>query len=135
MAIENEIQKIRSLATDFDKLDTQMKIIVSEWQGSYVEGVWTSNLHDNTEKDFSILERLFNLNDSLSRLFKEYSAIIKAYPELDNIINKGMMKLNIATGKIQNGNFTFVDASDLDSFHTSWMELHQNIEAFIKKIT
>jgi hypothetical protein len=134
MSQEIERHDIESLLDEFRKLDAEMKIIISDWQGSYVDGVWTPNLHDNPEKDFSILERLFQLYDSLSTLFDKKKDVLNEHSELKTMVCTYMNKLKMSVEKIRNGEFNFIDDPNIESFHTVWMSLHQSLESYAKDI-
>jgi len=134
MLTNSEIQDIILLNGEFEKLDIEMKIAVSDWQGYYVDSTWVPNAHDNPEKDFVILERLFKLYDQLIGLFEKFKSIQGKYPELKRLVGDNVTKLATAIEWIKSGDFSFVDAPDKDSFHTSWMKLHQGLIAFVKTL-
>lgn len=133
MPTKADILSIKLLENEFEELDVEMKNIVSDWQGSYINGNWTPNIHDDSEKDFFILEKLFTLYDKLTIIFRKYKEIHGNYPELKKMMGDSLSRLKIAIEQIQKGDFTFVDNPSKESFHTSWMALHQNLIAFVKK--
>ena len=134
MPTKVDIPSIKLLESEFKELDVEMKTIVSDWQGSYINGNWAPNIHDDPEKDFPILERLFALYDKLTTLSRKYTEIYDDYPELKKMMDDNLNRLKIATEQIQKGDSTFVDSPSKESFHTSWMNLHQNLIAFVKKM-
>jgi hypothetical protein len=130
-----DAESLKLLEKKFDELDKEMKAAISDWQGSYVNDAWVPNIHGDSEKDFIILERLFKLYDRLTVLFDKNRIVQKNHKELERIVHENIFKLKTAVEQIEKGDFTFVDAPDKESFHTSWMNLHQSLITFLKKIS
>jgi len=135
MSTYADTQSIKLLENEFEELDKEMKVTISDWQGSYVNGTWIPNEHGDSDKDFIILERLFKLYDRLTALFKKYKTIQDSNPELGRLVRDNIYKLKVAVRRIEKGDFIFVDAPDKESFHTSWMKLHQSLIMFVKKVS
>jgi len=122
MLKEEEIKALSALYDEkFRPLNSQFKQIATDWQMRRVPGGgYMLNDHTDSEYDFRVLDKLFNLhNDVLSIR----DSIISLLPECKDYFDK----LEEAINKIENGENQFFTKPDIASYHTVWFEMHDHI--------
>ena len=104
---------------DFRAVNTDFKILVTDWQlkgGS--EG--TPNTHDDAEYDAAVLARLDELH---ARVVPIIAATATQVPRL----NAYAAKLSAALDKVNAGDTAWLSRPLIDSYHTVWFELHEEL--------
>jgi hypothetical protein len=104
---------------DFRSVNTDFKILVTDWQlkgGS--EG--TPNTHDDAEYDAAVLARLEELH---ARVVPIIAAAVTQVRRL----NAYAAKLSAALDKINAGDTAWLSRPLIDSYHTVWFELHEEL--------
>jgi DNA-binding MarR family transcriptional regulator len=122
--IAEERQGIDSAATaaayhDFRAVNADFKALVTEWQ---LKGgpAGKPNTHDDAEYDAAILARL---DDVHSRVVPIIDAAVTQLPRL----NAYSSKLLVALGKVKAGETAWLTRPLIDSYHTVWFELHEEL--------
>ena len=104
---------------DFRAVNTDFKSLVTDWQ---LKGgpKGKPNAHDNAEYDAAVLARL---DDVHSRVVPIIGAAATQFPRL----NAYSSKLLVALGKVKNGETAWLARPLIDSYHTVWFELHEEL--------
>jgi DNA-binding MarR family transcriptional regulator len=104
---------------DFRAVNTDFKSLVTDWQ---LKGgpKGKPNAHDNAEYDAAVLARL---DDVHSRVVPIIGAAATQLPRL----NAYSSKLLVALGKVKNGETAWLARPLIDSYHTVWFELHEEL--------
>jgi DNA-binding MarR family transcriptional regulator len=104
---------------DFRAVNTDFKSLVTDWQ---LKGgpKGKPNAHDNAEYDAAVLARL---DDVHSRVVPIIGAAATQLPRL----NAYSSKLLVALGKVKNGETAWLARPLIDSYHTVWLELHEEL--------
>lgn len=108
-AIDAAYDKFRSVNADFKEL-------VSDWQLRNGE----PNTHDDDEYDAAVLARLDEVH---ARVTPIVASIAAQMPRLASYSDK----LAAALAKVQSGETTWLTRPIVDSYHTVWFELHEEL--------
>jgi hypothetical protein len=101
---------------DFRAINNEFKALISDWQ--IKDG--QPNSHDDAEYDAAILNRLDNVHQQVLPVIATVTtqlARLGAYAA----------KLDSALGKVKAGDTTWLARPIIDSYHTVWFELHEEL--------
>ena len=104
---------------DFRTVNTDFKCLVTDWQLKGGPG-GNPNTHDDAEYDAAVLARL---DDVHARVMPIIAAAATQLPRL----NAYSTKLLAALGRIKAGETTWLTRPLIDSYHTVWFELHEEL--------
>jgi len=104
---------------DFRAVNTDFKALVTDWQ---LKGgpAGKPNAHDDAEYDAAVLARL---DDVHARVVPVIAAAATQLPRLTAY----SAKLLVALGKVQAGDTAWLTRPLVDSYHTVWFELHEEL--------
>jgi hypothetical protein len=102
----------------FRVVNNEFKALVSDWQ--IKDG--QPNSHDDPDYDTAVLSRLDNVHEQVSPVIAAVSGLL---PRLRSY----GAKLNSALGKVQAGDTSWLARPIIDSYHTVWFELHEELIA------
>ncbi len=103
---------------DFRAVNNAFKALVSDWQ--IKDG--QPNSHDDPEYDAAVLNRLDNVHQQVLPII---AAVTTLLPRLSAYAKK----LNSALAKVKAGETTWLARPIIDSYHTVWFELHEELIA------
>lgn len=104
---------------DFRAVNADLKRLVTDWQlKGGPDGV--PNAHDDAEYDAAVLARL---DDVHARVMPIIEAAAAQLPRL----NAYAAKLAAALGKLKAGDTAWLTRPLIDSYHTVWFELHEEL--------
>jgi hypothetical protein len=109
VAIADAYDKFRGINADF-------KALVADWQLKDGE----PNPHDDQEYDSAVLARLADVH---ARVTPVTAAVASQLPRLARYSDK----LAAALAKVQSGDTTWLARPIVDSYHTVWFELHEEL--------
>ncbi|WP_077088265.1 MarR family transcriptional regulator [Mycobacterium rhizamassiliense] len=101
---------------DFRGVNADFKALVTDWQ---VKG-GTPNAHDDAEYDADVLSRLDGVH---ARVAPIIDAVGAQLPRLSAY----SVKLAAALDKVKAGETTWLTRPLVDSYHTVWFELHEEL--------
>ena len=104
---------------DFRAVNADFKAVVTDWQLKGGVG-GTPNTHDDAEYDAAVLARL---DDVHARVVPIIDAAATQLPRL----NAYSSKLLVALGKVEDGETAWLTRPLIDSYHTVWFELHEEL--------
>ena len=105
---------------EFLKLDKILKSIITDWQMKTVDGKFVPNTHNDPAYDRAVMERLYNFhNNEAKQLYKKLDQMVPHLNYTD--------MFEFAVSKIKGGDYTYLAKPDIDSYHTVWFELHEDI--------
>ena len=107
---------IAALYADFHAPNTAFKVIISDWQ---LRG-GSINDHRDAVYDATVLARLAAID-------REIGTIIARAAGLEPRLARYASRLATALAAIDAGNTRFVAAPLIDSYHTVWFELHEEL--------
>ncbi|MEY8014979.1 MULTISPECIES: MarR family transcriptional regulator [Mycobacterium] len=101
---------------DFRSVNADFKALVTDWQLRNGE----PNAHDDGEYDSAVLARLADVHE---RVMPIATAVAAEVPRLAAYSDK----LAAALAKVQSGQTTWLTQPLIDSYHTVWFELHEEL--------
>lgn len=101
---------------DFRTVNHEFKALVAAWQ--LRDG--QPNLHDDADYDATILDRLDGVHQQVSPVL---AAVASLLPRLGAYA----AKLDSALAKVKAGDTTWFARPIIDSYHTVWFELHEEL--------
>lgn len=119
LATERENTDTAAIAAAYDEfrsVNSDFKQLVSDWQLKDGE----PNAHDDADYDSAVLDRL---SDVHARVTPIVAAITAELPRLATYSDK----LAAALAKVRAGETTWLTRPIIDSYHTVWFELHEEL--------
>ncbi|OBF03775.1 hypothetical protein A5730_20945 [Mycobacterium sp. ACS4054] len=104
---------------DFRPVNVDFKSLVTDWQLKGGPG-GSANTHDDAEYDAAVLARLDKVHE---RVLPIIDAAAAQLPRLSTYSTK----LAAALGKIRGGDPAWLTRPLVDSYHTVWFELHEEL--------
>ncbi|MEV6340497.1 hypothetical protein AB0M12_37970 [Nocardia vinacea] len=110
-------QRLESAYERFTPINAQFKQLVTDWQ--MIDGS-RPNDHTNPDYDAAVISRLGELHNRFSPLLAQLAEIA---PRLANY----PARFDAALDKIRAGDHTWFARPLIDSYHTAWFELHEDL--------
>jgi hypothetical protein len=111
---------MQSAYDDFERVNEQLKSLITEWQTIEVGGKSMPNDHSDPDHDRKIIDRLGDLHE-------------RAEPVLDRMA-AGLPRLSVwkdlllsALEKAEDGDIAWVSDAKCMSYHTAWFEMHEDL--------
>ncbi|MCC6707501.1 MAG: hypothetical protein IT492_08060 [Gammaproteobacteria bacterium] len=104
----------------FEVINKDLKQLITDWQTMDVGGKRVANDHSNKEYDERVIGKLGDLHERFDPILKKLCAgepRLKVYSD----------KLGQALEKAEDGDAAWVSDAKLDSYHTVWFELHEDL--------
>lgn len=101
---------------DFRAVNAEFKALVTDWQLKYGR----PNTHEDTDYDAAVLARLDNVHQRVTPIVAAAAAQL---PRL----SRYSAKLQAALDKIHAGETVWLSRPIIDSYHTVWFELHEEL--------
>ncbi len=104
----------------FERVNVELKQIVTEWQTLTVGGRQVRNDHSDPEHDARVLDRLGDLHERFEPIL---ARLIAGVPRLA-IYRR---KLESALERAETGHPEWISDAKIESYHTVWFELHEDL--------
>jgi pyruvate,orthophosphate dikinase len=104
----------------FLALDHRMKEVVTSWQMRIVADAQVINDHTDTAYDAGVLAAFAALHTDAAAWL---APCVIGLPRLGDYA----ARLEIAAGKVAGGDHTFIASPRVDSYHSIWFELHEDL--------
>ena len=104
----------------FELINNELKQRITDWQTMVVAGETVPNDHSNAEYDEKIISKLGDMHERAERMLAGLAAVL---PRLLRYTTR----LGTALDKAENGEINFVSGAKIDSYHTVWFELHEDL--------
>ena len=104
----------------FARLDKEMKDTVTSWQMRTGDGEQRINDHADSNYDAAVLARLATLHADTDR----WLGSLTGAPDR---MARYRRRLDRAMDAVRGGDVTFVASPQVDSFHTIWFDLHEDL--------
>lgn len=104
----------------FEKINVDLKQLITDWQTMEVAGQRVPNDHSNKAHDERVIDRLGKLHERADKLFAKLAA---GLPRLQIYRDH----LLAALEKAEDGAIEWVSDARIDSYHTVWFELHEEL--------
>lgn len=105
---------------DFEKINEQLKQVITDWQTLPLGGTRVPNDHSDADYDNRIIDRLGALHDRAVPILNRFAAglpRLAAYRSL----------LQTALERAEDGQTAWVSDARCASYHTVWFELHEDL--------
>lgn len=104
----------------FERVNVQLKALVTDWQTLDVGGARVANDHSDEDYDMRVIDRLGELHERAEMIIAQLS---REVPRFDyyrrNLIG--------ALERAEAGELEWVSDARLPSYHTLWFELHEDL--------
>jgi len=104
----------------FEVINVQLKSIITDWQTMEVGGQRVANDHSNHDHDNKVIDRLGDCHERAGAIF---ARLEKGVPRLGYY----RRKLLEALEKAEDGAIEWVSDARIESYHTLWFELHEDL--------
>lgn len=104
----------------FEHVNNEVKQLITEWQTMTVAGETVPNDHSDSDYDAKIIDRLGDLHERAESVLNDLS---KPMPRL----KRYAQRLERALDQAEAGEVNFVSGAKIDSYHTVWFELHEDL--------
>jgi hypothetical protein len=108
---------LRGRYEDFDTFNTDLKAIITSWQ---IKDDGTANDHTDGSYDAAIIDRILKLDRAFTPLL---ARMIVVAPRLTPYVTR----FGRAATAMEQGDHSYVARPILDSYHTVWFELHEEL--------
>lgn len=110
----------------FEAVNRDLKQLITDWQTMTVAGEQVPNDHSDTEYDAAVIGRLGDLHERAEPVLK---AMAGGLPRLQVYLDR----LEAALDKVESGETAFVSGAKIDSYHTVWFELHEDLLRILER--
>jgi hypothetical protein len=104
----------------FERINRELLRLFTEWQMMPAGNESVPNDHSDSEYDDEIIDRLGALHERAQRPLEQFS-------ELEPRLRQYWRRLDGAYDKVLAGKREFVSGAKVDSYHTVWFELHEDL--------
>ena len=104
----------------FERINRELLRLLTEWQMMPVGKETMPNDHSDSAYDDRIIDRLGALHERAERPLQEFAALEPRFREY-------VRRLDAAYDKTLAGEHDFVSGAKVDSYHTVWFELHEDL--------
>jgi hypothetical protein len=111
---------------EFERLNGSLKQLITEWQTIDVRGESVPNDHSNKGYDDKIIDRLGDLHE---RAEGALDRMARALPRFSIYCDK----LGAALEKAEDGAIEWVSDAKIESYHTLWFELHEDLLRLMRR--
>ena len=104
----------------FERINVELKTLITDWQTMEVGGQRLANDHSDKAHDAKIIDRLGALHERADAIL---AALTKRVARLDYY----RTHLLAALEKAEDGQIEWVSDARIESYHTLWFELHEDL--------
>jgi hypothetical protein len=105
----------------FERVNNDLKKLITDWQTMSVGGTLTPNDHSDPDYDNKIIDRLCALHERVEPILDGFAA------EVPRLV-RHKARLDAALTKVSaEGDRDYVSGVRVDSYHTVWFELHEDL--------
>ena len=111
---------------EFERLNTTLKQLITEWQTIEVRGQRVPNDHRDTDHDDKIIDRLGELHERAEAALEKLARVLPRFSIYRD-------KLAAALEKAEDGDIAWVSDAKIESYHTLWFELHEDLLRLMRR--
>lgn len=113
---------VEVLYEEFLGLNPVLLEICADWQTLRVDGIEVVNTHEDLAHDREVIERLSRLHVRSMKMTGQLGAVLERFGLYGQ-------RLSAAHERIQTGETEWLTRSTIDSYHSVWFELHEDLLA------
>ena len=111
---------------EFERLNTTLKQLITEWQTIEVRGQRVPNDHRDNDRDDKIIDRLGELHERAEAALEKLARVLPRFSIYRD-------KLAAALEKAEDGDIAWVSDAKIESYHTLWFELHEDLLRLMRR--
>ena len=111
---------------EFERLNSTLKQLITEWQTIDVRGQRVPNDHSNKDYDDKIIDRLGDLHERAELALDRLASALPRFSIYRD-------KLGAALEKAEDGEIAWVSDAKIESYHTLWFELHEDLLRLMRR--
>jgi hypothetical protein len=104
----------------FEEVNRDLKSLITEWQTILIDGKAVPNDHSDEAYDRKVIDRLNDFHDGVEPMFGDLAAGVGRLSRYGD-------RLGTALDKVDTGETDYVSGVRVDSYHTVWFELHEDL--------
>jgi hypothetical protein len=104
----------------FERINRELLNLFTEWQMMPVGNETVPNDHSDPDYDHRVIDRLGALHERAHRPLAQFA-------ELEPRLGRYPQRLEAAYDRVLAGDHDFVSGTKVDSYHTVWFELHEDL--------
>jgi hypothetical protein len=104
----------------FERINRELLGLFTDWQMMPAGGERIPNDHSDPDYDHGVIDRIGAQHDRAGRPLAQFA-------ELDARLERYLHRLDAAYDKVLAGELDFVSGARVDSYHTVWFELHEDL--------
>lgn len=104
----------------FENINRDLKQLITQWQTMELGGKRVANDHSDSDYDDKIIGQLGDLHE-------RFEPIVAAMAGADGRYQVYADKLTAALEKAEDGDIDWVSDARIESYHTVWFELHEDL--------
>jgi len=104
----------------FEAINSELKQLVTDWQTRAIGGRQVANDHGDADYDARIIDRLGALHERVTPILAACARRVARFAGYGQ-------RLEQALERAEDGQHAWVSDATLDSYHTVWFELHEDI--------
>jgi hypothetical protein len=104
----------------FERINRELLALFTDWQMMPAGGERIPNDHSNADYDHGVIDRIGVQHDRAKRP-------LGAFADLVSRLERYSHRLDTAYDNVLAGDVDFVTGARVDSFHTVWFELHEDL--------
>ena len=111
---------------EYERLNTTLKQLITEWQTIEVRGQSVPNDHRDKDRDDKIIDRLGELHERAEAALEKLARVLPRFSIYRD-------KLAAALEKAEDGDIAWVSDAKIESYHTLWFELHEDLLRLMRR--
>lgn len=104
----------------FERINRELLALFTDWQMMPAGSERVPNDHSDPDYDRGVIDRLGQQHDRAQRPLDQFA-------QLDRRLGEYSRRLESAYDKVLAGEIDFVSGARVDSYHTVWFELHEDL--------
>lgn len=104
----------------FEKINVQLKELITDWQVMDVGGEQVANDHSSKDHDMEIIDRLGDLHEKADQILGRLARHVPRMKVYQGLLLK-------ALERAEDGEVEWVSDARIASYHTVWFELHEDL--------
>jgi hypothetical protein len=124
-----ELRGNRVFATayeSFERINVELKTLITRWQTVETAGARVANDHSNRDYDTQILDRLGQLHERAEVSLARLESVLPRFSYYRT-------RLLEALERAEAGKIEWVSSPKIESYHTLWFELHEDLLRLLGK--
>lgn len=105
---------------DFERINNDLKQAITDWQTIELGGQTVTNDHSDKDYDAAVIDRIGDIHERVD-------VVLERLGRREPRLHRYREKLLSALEKAEDGEIQWVSDAKLESYHTVWFELHEDL--------